>query len=102
VAPREVLMAIPGMTADLANLVIADRESDDPAAQQKASTDLQIGLGQNYALVSQFISTGDSNSFTIEAIGFKENEKTGYPIRAVVSFEGNKYRYLYYKSPADR
>ena len=101
-APREVLMAIPGMTAALADLVIADRESDDPAAQQKMLADLQIGLGQNYALVSKFIRTGDSNTFIIEATGFRESEKKGYPIRAVVTFEGNKYRYLYYKSPVDR
>ena len=64
--------------------------------------DLRIGLGQNYALVSKFIRTGDSNTFIIEATGFRESEKKGYPIRAVVTFEGNKYRYLYYKSPVDR
>jgi general secretion pathway protein K len=101
-APREVLMAIPGMTADLADLVIADRESDDPAAQQKVTEDIRIGLGQNYALVSPFIRTGDSDTFAIETIGFRESEKKGYPIRAVVTFEGNKYRYMYYKSPVDR
>jgi general secretion pathway protein K len=101
-APREVLMALPGMTADLADLVIADRESDDPAAQQKVTEDIRIGLGQNYALVSPFIRTGDSDTFAIEAMGFRESEKKGYPIRTVVTFEGNKYRYLYYKSPVDR
>ena len=101
-APREVLMAIPGMTADLADLVIAGRESDDPAARQTAAASLQVGLGQNYALVSSFIRTGDSTTFTIEATGFRESEKKGYPIRAVVAFEGNQHRYLYYRSPADR
>jgi general secretion pathway protein K len=101
-APREVLMAIPGMTAALADLVIADRESDDPAAQQKVTEDIRIGIGQNYALVSQFIRTGDSNTFIIEATGFRESEKKGYSIKAVVTFEGNQYRYLYYKSPVDR
>jgi general secretion pathway protein K len=101
-APREVLMAIPGMTDALADLVIADRESDDPAAQQKVTEDIRIGIGQNYALVSQFIRTGDSNTFIIEATGFGESEKKGYPIKAVVTFEGNQYRYLYYKSPVDR
>jgi general secretion pathway protein K len=103
VAPREVLMAIPGMTAQIADLVIADRETDDPTALQKATEDIRIGIGQNYALVSQFIGTGDSNTFTLEATGFTDSEKKGYPIRTVVTFEGtNKYRYLYYKSPADR
>jgi general secretion pathway protein K len=101
-APREVLMAIPGMTADLADLVIAGRESDDPATQQKVAEDVRIGMGKNYALVSQFIRTGNSDTFALEALGFRESEKKGYPIRAVVTFEGNKYRYLYYKSPVDR
>lgn len=102
VAPREVLMAIPGMTAQIADLVIADRETDDPTAIQKALEDIRIGIGQSYALVSQFIGTGDSNIFTIEATGFTDSEKKGYPIRTVVTFEGNnQYRYMYYKSPAD-
>jgi general secretion pathway protein K len=103
VAPREVLMAIPGMTADLADLVISDRESDDPSALQKVMDDIQIGLGPNYAPISQFIGTGDSNTFSIEATGFKDSEKKGYLIRAVVTFEGRqRYRYLYYKSPVER
>jgi general secretion pathway protein K len=101
-APREVLMAIPGMTADLADLVIAVRESDDPEAQHKVTENIRIGIGQNFALVSQFLRTRDSNTFTLEAMGFQESEKKGYPIRAVVTFEGDKYRYLYYKSPVDR
>ena len=103
VAPREVLMAIPGMTDSIADVVIANRETDDPAALQKSMEDIRIGLGQSYALVSQFLGTGDSNTFAIEATGFMESEKTGYPIRTVVNFEGNnQYRYIYYKSPADR
>jgi general secretion pathway protein K len=101
-APREVLMAIPGMTADLADLVIAGRESDDPATPQKVAEAIRIGMGQNYAPGSSFIRTGDSDTFAIEATGFRESEKKGYPIRAVVIFEANQYRYLYYKSPADR
>lgn len=103
VAPREVLMAIPGMTAGIADLVIADRKSDDPAGFQKALEDIRIGIGQNYALVSQFIRIGASNTFMIEATGFRVSENRGYPIRAVVVLEGsNKYRYHDYKSPAEK
>lgn len=103
VAPREVLLAIPGMTADIADRVIADRSSNDPAAVPKALEDVRIGIGQNYALVSQFLHTGGSNTFMIEATGFRVSEQRGYPIRAVVVFEGgSKYRYHYYKSPAGK
>jgi general secretion pathway protein K len=103
VAPREVLMAIPGMTAEIADLVISDRESDDPEALKKVMDDIQTGLGPIYALVSPFIRTGDSSTYSIEATGYRESEKKGYPIRAVVTFEGDlRYRYLYYKSPAER
>ncbi len=102
VAPREVLLAIPGMTDWTADLVIADRQSDDPAALQKALEDTRIGIGQNYASVSQFIGTGESNTFTVEATGFTDSEKKGYSIRTVLTFEGgHQYRYLYYKSPAE-
>jgi hypothetical protein len=47
-----------------------------------------------------YLGVGESNIFTIHAIGYKNNEKKAYPIVAVVMIEGNnKYRYLYYKSP---
>jgi hypothetical protein len=40
-------------------------------------------------------------TFSIEALGYKEEEKTGYAARATVTIEGNnKFRYLSYKSPA--
>jgi general secretion pathway protein K len=103
VAPREVLMAIPGMTAEIADMVISDRESDDPAALKKMMDDIQAGLGPKYALVSPYLRTGDSNTYSIEATGYRESARQGYAIRTVVTFEGNRrYRYLYYKSPAER
>ena len=93
---------INGMYKDVGK-AIANRETDDPAALQKSVEDIRIGLGQSYGLVSQFLGTGDSNTFAIEATGFTDSEKKGYPIRTVVNFEGNnQYRYIYYKSPADR
>jgi hypothetical protein len=44
----------------------------------------------------------ESNTFTIESVGFQREEKKGYGIRAIVSVEaGNTSRYVYYKSPAE-
>lgn len=97
VASREILMAIPGMTADMAENIIFGR-------QNKASgniQDAQANLGAGYSAISPYIGTGESNIFTIDVVGYKDNEKKGYAIRATVIIEGNnKYRFAYYKSPA--
>ena len=103
VAPRNVLMAIPGANAETADLLISDRESDDPMMLKKMVEDIRIATGPKFALISQFISTGNSGTFSIDATGFKESEKKGFAIHAVVKLDSNNtYRYVYYKSPVDR
>jgi len=93
-APKEVLMAIPGITPEIADGIISYRENEEI----KSTGD--VGIPQESM---RYLTFNDSNIFTIDAVGHKESEKAGFPIRATVIIEaGNKYRYLYYKSPANR
>lgn len=94
-APKEVLLAVPGITPELGDTILAIRETLE-------IQDIQGILGNNYALASSYIGLAQASSFTIEAVGFKDSEHAGYPIRATVTLEGeSKFRYTYYKSPAD-
>lgn len=91
-APREVLTAVPGITAEIADTIIDFREN------QKITNPQDVGIP---AQSLPFISYADSTTFTIEAVGHKSEEEKGYAVRATVTVEGNnKYRYVYYKSPA--
>lgn len=94
-APKEVLMAIPGMTPEFADMIINYRNTKEIINMQ------EIGItGENYNLMAPYISTAGSNIFTIEAAGYKGREKGGYAIRATVTITGNNsYKYVYYKSP---
>jgi len=96
-APKEVLMAIPGMTPEIADAIITYRETKEITS----IGEIQVILGETYRLMAPHISTGGSNTFTIEAVGNKGNEKAGFAIRATVIIQGNnQYKYVYYKTPA--
>ena len=97
-AAPEVLKAIPFISADGVEKVIAVRSADNAGA-----TTLQTMLGGvDNAKMSPFISTTDSNVFAIEVSGYRENEKKNYQLKAIVSIEGNgNYTVLSYQSPAD-
>ncbi len=93
-APKEVIMTIPGMSSDMADAIIQARQ-DKPI--------MNVGeiVAGNIQAMLPFITLGEGNVFTIEATGYKENEKAGYPVRATVIVDSaNKFKYLYYKSPA--
>jgi general secretion pathway protein K len=97
-APREVLMALPGITEDAVNRIIEQRES----VEFKSFRDIQAITGVNYPAIARFVDTGESNVYTIESVGFQREEKKGYGIRAIVSIEsGGPPRFVYYKSPAE-
>jgi general secretion pathway protein K len=97
-APKEVLMAMPGMTEDIVDKIIDLRES----AEFKTIQDIQSVAGINYSSLVRFVDVTESNVYTIESIGFQREEKKGYGIRAVVSVDGGGApRYVYYKSPAE-
>jgi general secretion pathway protein K len=91
-APKEVLMAIPGITPEIADSIISFREHDEI----KNAGDAGIPPESVRYIIFQ-----DSYTYTIDSSGIKGNAKTGFNIRATVKIEGgNNYRYLYYKSPA--
>jgi general secretion pathway protein K len=94
-APREVLLSVPGITPDSADTIIDLRENQE-------MYNLEASLGGDYAVAAPYVSSAASRTFSIEAVGYTGDEKTGFPIRAVVNIDRwNTHHYLYYKSPAD-
>ncbi|MEW6416513.1 MAG: hypothetical protein AB1480_00110 [Nitrospirota bacterium] len=100
-APKEVLIAIPGITPEIADGIISFRQDKEITNTQ------EVGISQESI---PYISTAGSSTFTIEAAGYKgsepsttdveQGEKGGYAIRATVTITGNNsYKYVYYKSP---
>jgi len=91
-AAKEVLMAIPGITPEIADSIISFREHDEIKNKE------DVGIPQESV---RYITVGDSYTYSIDSAGIKGNAKTGFKIRATVKIEGgNNYRYRYYKSPA--
>ncbi|MHB8880243.1 MAG: type II secretion system minor pseudopilin [Thermodesulfovibrionales bacterium] len=92
-APREVLMAVPGMSAEDADAIMANRDAQPPL-------NIMTLVGKNYSVFAPFVDLADSTAFSIESSGHRPADKTGYAIRATIALEANgKFRYLYYKSP---
>ena len=97
VASKEVLSAIDGMTEDMADSVIRGRQSG-ATEEIRATSALLV---KSHPLVAQFVSVGESNAYTIDALGYTDNEKSGFAIRTtVVIVDHLNYRYAYYRSPA--
>jgi general secretion pathway protein K len=95
-APKEVLLAVPGMTPEAADEIIALRST-----KELTLADVVGILSGNAAEALRYIEADDSGVFTIDGTGGKTGEKGVYGIRATVSIsEMNKYSYLYYKVPA--
>ena len=91
-APKEVLMAT-GMPSEVADEIIAVRQTKEVAPGEFPA--LQPFL--------QYLTSGTGgNTFEIGAVGYKDDEKTGFAIKATVAvdFANNKVRYLSYKTPS--
>ena len=96
-APREVLTAIPGISADAADRIIRYRRDKRIGSTEE----LQGLLAEGYSAASPYVGTADTNTYTVEAVGYKTGGGVGYPIKAVIAIDNNtRYRYLYYKSPS--
>ena len=92
-APKEVLMALPGISPELADSIIESRKSKEIAGPN------EINLPPEAFPYTSF--GGDTDTYTIDAFGHQGNEKGGYAIRATVTLSPDgTYKYLYYKSPA--
>jgi general secretion pathway protein K len=95
-APREVLMALPGMSAEVAKAIIEYRQTQEI----KVIQEIVPLLGTNQAQIMQFLSIAPSGTFTIEAVGYKKKPRLGSGIRATVALQGNNnYKIVYYKTP---
>lgn len=91
-APKEVLTAIPGITPEIADVIISSRG-------EKKITNLQeFGVPVESF---RYLGVHESGIFTIESVGHKGSEKKGYAIKATVSISvgANEYKYRYYKTP---
>ncbi len=95
-APKEVLMAIPGMTTEIADALIAFRQTQEIRNIQELTSILGAGQAQ----IMQFGTIASSNIFTIESFGFNKKPGAGTGIRATITLLGNNnYKILYYKAP---
>lgn len=92
-APKEVLLAVPGLTPEIVDEIISKRT--DLTTLEKLSINLPK---ESSKFISQIPNT---STYTIKSSAFKNKERSVYTIVAVIQLEGsNKYRYIYYKSPA--
>ena len=108
-APKEVLMAIPGMDPDKVAALMVQRQATattgttgTQAVQgSQGIQDLAAILGEKLPAAGAFLGTSESSVFSIDVTGNREGAQQGYGIRAIVTLDGNTgYRYVYYKSPA--
>lgn len=98
-ASVDVLKAIPSMTDEMIESIISYREADN--TKRDGSGLQSIFTAADYARIATFVTTADSNVYSIEAIGFKSPAGSRYALRAVVGIEGaDRYKILYYQNPA--
>lgn len=97
-APREVLTALPGITPEIADSILSQRAVKEIKSMQEVQ-----GISSEIAsMLSQYARTDGSNTFTLEANGFRDDKTKGYAIKATINILGNnRYNYIYYKCPAD-
>ena len=98
-APLDVLKAIPLITDEMIESITSYRTADNV---KKDGSGLQSMLSAaDYAKISSYVTTADSNIYTVEAIGYKTLATGNHAIKAVVRIDGtDRYTILYYQSPA--
>jgi general secretion pathway protein K len=90
-AQREVLISIPGITEKIADEIISRRQT------------MEINYPDwitpaEYVFMEPYISMEESGTFTFVSAGYNTSKKSGYGIKAIVTFTGNnEYEYLYYR-----
>ncbi len=95
-AAREVLAALPGMSWDMADRLILARTPGDIKGLQEAASIAGVAP----ELISPYVSFSESNTYTMEAAGYKKSSRQGFLAAATVTIQGETYRYVSYKSPA--
>ncbi|KJR42983.1 general secretion pathway protein K [Candidatus Magnetoovum chiemensis] len=90
-APKEIIMALPDFTEDIANNLIDYRNNNDI----KHINQLKPFI-PNFRAVARYIGVMRSTIYSIDAVGMTENSKNGYGIKAIV-MSSSDIRFLYYK-----
>ena len=87
------------MTPEMPDNIISMREDKEITSLAEIP-----GLAQQQLMINLYLNQNpavSSNTYTIETLGYKDDEKAGHTIKATIYIEGpNKFRYLFYKSPA--
>jgi general secretion pathway protein K len=98
-APKEVLMAVPGLTAEVAEAIVSARGN---AADMASTANIQGMLAAVKPPFNSLLTLGTmGGAFTIESSAYKGDSKGPYTVKATIMIEGdNKIKYMYYKSPA--
>lgn len=97
-APKEVLLALPGMAEDKARQIMQRREN----AAIGSMEEVQAITGLSTSLLSPYADIAGSNIYTIESLGFDRTSVRGYGIRTVVVIQGGgSFRFIYYRSPSE-
>lgn len=97
-APKEVLMAIPGMTPEIADEIINYRQIKEISGLEE----IKGLIAGGYEIMSPYITTRGTNQFTIDSVGYQGTEKGSYAIRATVivsTTSPDQYKFVYYKNP---
>jgi len=95
-APKEVLLAIPGVSADMVEEILAYRKNQEIKNLQ------EIGgtVAQNQARIFPYFSFAPVGVFTVESLGFKDTPRAGYKVKTTVALTAdNRYKTYYYKTP---
>jgi general secretion pathway protein K len=96
-ASPEVLKAIPGMTEEMIQIILSYRSFSVTDRTQP----LDVLLGSAYNVIAPYVAEEESNVYSIDAIGYKSDERHSYSIRVTVVIEGaEKYRIINYRSPS--
>ncbi len=95
-APKEVLSAVPGITAEMADSIIDYRKDKEI----KNLNEIIGILGANFHQMLPYINAFEGNTFGVYSSGHKKTTKGASGIKTVMRLEdNNKFRFLYYKIP---
>jgi general secretion pathway protein K len=95
-APVQVLMSIPGITPQMAQMIYERRKVKPFANVNEITQQLPVTLSPNSM---PFLSTNRTGIFTLTAWARRENSKVQRAVRAVVSLdarEANQYKIIYW------
>lgn len=95
-APTPVIAALPGISPEQAEEIVAFRESRDLSSLK----DIPGIPAEEYRRLSPYITFREGQTFSVESEGYTRERGAGYTIRATVTLEGIEgFHYTYYKSP---